>query len=50
VPESALLLPPLDDALRRALVGDGSPKTILDGVAATYSRDLTDFTIGPPTS
>jgi arabinogalactan oligomer / maltooligosaccharide transport system substrate-binding protein len=50
VPESAQLLPALDDAFRHALVGDGSAQKILDGVAATYSRDLTDFTIGPPVS
>ena len=41
-----LLLPPLDDALRQALMGNGSPRQILDGVAATYQRTLTDFTIG----
>ena len=42
-----LLLPPLDDALRQALTGNGSPQKILDGVAATYQKALTDFTIGP---
>jgi len=43
---SSTLLPPLDDALRRALVGDGSPQKNLDTVAASYNRIWTDFTIG----
>ena len=44
---SAALLPPLGEALRRALVGDGSGQKILDTVASTYSRAWPDFTIGP---
>jgi arabinogalactan oligomer / maltooligosaccharide transport system substrate-binding protein len=50
VPQNEQLLPPLDDALRRALAGDGSPQKIMDSVAATYSRILADFSIGPPNS
>jgi arabinogalactan oligomer / maltooligosaccharide transport system substrate-binding protein len=48
LPGNAALLPPLDDALRQALVGNGSPKQVLDGVAAAYNRALPDFTVGPP--
>ena len=50
IPQNGQLLAPLDDALRRALAGDGSPQKILDAVAATYSRTFPDFTIGPPAS
>ncbi|HEY5032681.1 MAG TPA: extracellular solute-binding protein [Actinomycetes bacterium] len=48
IPENAQLLPPLDDALRRGVAGDGSPVQILGSVAASYSRTLPDFTLGPP--
>jgi arabinogalactan oligomer / maltooligosaccharide transport system substrate-binding protein len=48
VPGSAQLLPPLDDALRHALTGDGTPQKLLDAVAASYSRLLPDFTTGSP--
>jgi arabinogalactan oligomer/maltooligosaccharide transport system substrate-binding protein len=51
LPGSAdLLLPPLDDALRQALMGNAAPQKLLDSVAAAYNRTLTDFTIGPAAS
>ena len=50
IPQNGQLLAPLDDAMRRALAGDGSAQKILDSVAATYSRTFPEFTIGPPAS
>ncbi len=50
VPQQSALLGPLDDAFRTALTGGGSAQAVLDGVAQSYLRILSGYTIGPAAS
>jgi arabinogalactan oligomer / maltooligosaccharide transport system substrate-binding protein len=45
--DSGSLVPPLGDALTLGLANQGSPQSLLNGVATQYARTLPGFTIGP---
>jgi arabinogalactan oligomer/maltooligosaccharide transport system substrate-binding protein len=50
VPQQPMLLPPVTDALRTALAGQGSPQSVLDDVATAYLRLLPGYSVGPSTA